>query len=81
MQMLLDSGVQIDRERISGVLAQLTAAIDDGSYREQHNRLYAARQALCWALGANAAASPYDVAMGISVSSGDCPAEYSPPQS
>jgi hypothetical protein len=41
----------------------LTAAIDDGTYREEHNKLYAARQALSWAIDPESAASPYTVIM------------------
>jgi hypothetical protein len=50
---------------------RLTAAINDGSYREQHNGLYAARQALSWAIDPESAASPYSVVMGIHQEQGD----------
>jgi hypothetical protein len=43
---------------------KLTAAINDGSYCEQHNKLFAARQALCWAINPESAASPYLSIMG-----------------
>ena len=60
---------------------RLNSAINDGSYREQHNKLYAARQALGWALNPKAAASPYDTIMGNWEVSKDCPVECHPPQS
>ena len=60
---------------------RLTAAIDDGSYREQHNKLYAARQALCWALNPESARSPYLTIMGTQAGPEDCLAEPCPPGS
>ena len=59
---------------------RLTAAIDDGSYREEHNKLYAARQALCWAINPESAASPYSVIMGTQAAREDYRAEPRPPQ-
>ena len=59
----------------------LTAAIDDGSYREQHNKLHAARQALCWAINPESAASPYSAIMGSQEVRADCPDEPCPPRS
>jgi hypothetical protein len=59
----------------------LTAAINDGSYREQHNKLFAARQALCWAINPESAASPYSAIMGSQGVRADCRDEPCPPQS
>lgn len=50
--------------RLTSERDKLTALIDDGSYREQHNKLFAARQALCWAINPESAASPYQAIMG-----------------
>ena len=60
---------------------RLTAAIDSGSFREQYNRLFAARQALCWAINPESAASPYMSIMGIQEEQEDCPGEPHPPRS
>jgi hypothetical protein len=60
---------------------RLTAAIDGGSYREQYNKLFAARQALCWAINPESAASPYLVIMGSQGVRADCRDEPCPPQS
>lgn len=64
------TGQQIEEE-----CQRLTDAIDDGSYREQHNGLYAARQALLWAMNPESAASPYGVIMGIQEGLRDCQVE------
>lgn len=59
----------------------LTDAINDGSYREQHNKLFAARQALCWAINPESAASPYAVIMDSQEVRAGCQDEPCPPQS
>lgn len=60
----------------------LTAAINDGSYREQHSKLYAARQALSWAIDPESAASPYTMIMlGTQGEPGGCLAEPRQPRS
>ena len=61
--------------------AKLTAAIDCGSYREQRNKLFAARQALCWAINPESAASPYLAIMGSQGERVDCWDEPCLPQS
>ena len=60
---------------------QLTAAINSGSYREQHNKLFAARQALRWAINPESAASPYASIMGSQEERGDYLGEDRRPQS
>jgi hypothetical protein len=78
----MDNSPTIDiAYRISGELQRLTDAIDLGTYREQHNRLYAARQALCWALDPEVAASPFASIMGNRAVQADCPGEHRPQQS
>jgi hypothetical protein len=67
--------------RLTSERDRLTAMIDDGSYREQHNKLFAARQALCWAINPESAASPYHAIMGTQGAPGDYLAEPHPPQS
>lgn len=42
---------------------RLTAAIDANTYRDQHVALYAARQALSWAINPERACSPYAMIM------------------
>lgn len=51
--------------RLTSERDKLTFLIDDGSYREQHNKLFAARQALCWAINPESAASPFQSIMGL----------------
>lgn len=51
--------------RLSNECQKLTDAINTGSFREQHSKLFAARQALCWAINPESAASPYQMIMGV----------------
>jgi hypothetical protein len=51
-------------DRIFEERRKLTSAIDANTYRDQHVALYAARQALSWAINPESAASPYDMIMG-----------------
>jgi hypothetical protein len=51
------------------------------SYREQHNKLFAARQALCWAINPETAASPYQAIMGTQGAPEGYLAEPHPPRS
>jgi hypothetical protein len=60
---------------------QLTAAIDANTYRDQHVGLFAARQALSWAINPESAASPYSVIMGIQGEQAGYQAEPCPPRS
>jgi hypothetical protein len=60
---------------------RFTAAIDANTYRWQHNELFAARQALSWAINPNAFASPYGVIMGTREDSAGCLVEPRPPSS
>lgn len=50
----------------------LTAAIDTNTYRDQHVSLYAARQALAWAIDPSSAKSPYQMIMGTQEGPEDC---------
>lgn len=68
-------------EDIAAEYERLNAAINDGTYREQHNRLFAARQALGWVLEGEVHMAPYDCIMGSPRVSANCPAEHRPPQS
>ena len=45
---------------------------------EKYQRLYAAQQALSWALEPNGFKSPYDLIMGTPEGSKDCPATHYP---
>ena len=63
----------VDRE-----LQRLAVAIVDPSNSAKRDQLYAAQQALGWAIEPNAAKSPYDMIMGIPGEPGDCPGEPHP---
>jgi hypothetical protein len=73
--------IEIDAERVQNELDRLTAAIDANTYREEHNKLFSARQALCWVMNPSAAASPYSSIMGIREEPVNCLDESRPPQS
>jgi hypothetical protein len=78
----MQTDTTVTGQRIAAEHDRLTAAIDSNTYREEHNRLYAARQALSWAMNPEGAASPYLMIMGgIPAGLGDCPAEHCPPRS
>lgn len=67
-------------QKVREEFKRLDSAINDGSFREQHNKLYAARQALAWALQPEAYRSPYDSIMGNQPTSANCQAEHRPPR-
>lgn len=66
----------IQRE-IDRVASEMEAARGTVKYRE----LYAARQALSWALEPGGFASPYNMIMGILATKADCSVPPRPPQS
>ncbi len=71
----------MDIHRVTEEMDRLTAAIDTNTYHEQHNKLFAARQALYWAINPDIAASPYASIMGILEAREGCLDEPCPPQS
>jgi len=77
----IDAINDVDRVRLTVELGRLTDAIDLGTYRKQHNELFAARQALCWALDPEVAASPLASIMDSQGEQGDCLDERCPKRS
>lgn len=57
---------------------RLTAAIDANTYRDQHVALYAARQALSWAINPESACPPCAMIMGTQEGLTGCPVERHP---
>ena len=63
---------QCDRPDVRAELHRIAVALRDGQRPECYRELYAAQQALCWALEPNGAAPPFDVIMGIHEPTTDC---------
>jgi hypothetical protein len=72
---VINETVESEIKRINERLPRL----DDKS--EQYGKLYAAQQALSWALNQTAYKAPYDMIMGIQGDSKDCLDELRPIQS
>ena len=66
----------IDRE-----LYRIEAALRDETHSERRQELYAAQQALSWALEPNGFASPFDAITGIQATPVGCLDESRPPRS
>lgn len=62
-------------------LDRVTAALREAPSPEDYGRSYVAQQALSWALEPEGFMSPFDVIMGIPVSTADCSACPRPPAS
>jgi hypothetical protein len=69
--------VERELEKISAALREPRIAEDTNEYQ----RLYAAQQALSWALEPTGFKSPYDLATGIPAKPEDCQASNHPPVS
>jgi hypothetical protein len=66
---------------IQGELGKIGVALVETKDPERYNRLYAAQQALAWALNPAAFRSPLAFVMGRSEGSGDCLVYPCPPSS
>ena len=62
-------------------MTRINRALVDNPEGSEHDRLYAAQQALAWALEPTGAKSPYDFIMGIQQEPEGCSGESRRPQS
>jgi len=62
-------------------LERLERALDNGVGNPRYPEIYAARQALAWAVDPESARSPHAYLSDIPVGSRDCPACHRPPRS
>ena len=62
-------------------LRRIAVALREAPSPECYERLYAAQQALSWALEPNGFASPYDAITGTPAATADCSVSLRPPQS
>ncbi len=62
-------------------LERIEVALREPRSAEEWNQLYAAQQALSWALEPIGFKAPYDTIMGTQEGSEDCPSPLSPPRS
>lgn len=60
---------------------RLNGALDDGVGNPRYPEIYAAQQALAWALDPLVIQSPYAFIAGSEAAAGDCSAESRPPPS
>ena len=60
---------------------RLNRGLNDSTHTEKYDQLYAAQQALAWAIDPESAKAPFDMIMGIPGGSKDCLADPHPPQS
>ncbi len=67
-------------QRIEDEKNRLNDLINSGTYRAEYNRLHAARQALCWAINPESAASPVISIMGSQEELTGCQDGRHPPQ-
>jgi hypothetical protein len=73
---------QLDRAVIGGELNRLAVALRDGERPECYREMYAAQQALAWALEPLRCASPYDsITGGTPATPVGCSDESRPPSS
>ena len=68
------SYIQRELDRISTLLRETPT-------QDNREQLYAAQQALSWALEPTGFKAPFDMIMGTLEGSKDCPADIHPPQS